>query len=163
MQRCKGPAPTRLIHNDYWPPQSNTESTYFIIWRLSPAPVHNYIHYCIPSHAAQLQSRCITTKTTSENSESLLISENKEIENENRSENLRFSPQIYRVKYSNLISPYCVDLLQIPFSAQITLIFALLFIVIAAYLLQSTTNRQKQRFEFGKKICEGRNSSDRKI
>ena len=92
-----------------------------------------------------------------------MISENKEIENENRSENLRFSPQIYRVKYSNLISPYCVDLLQIPFSAQITLIFVFLFIAIAAYLLQSTTDRRKQRFEIGKKSCKERNPSDRKI
>ena len=124
-----------------------TSSVGIICSRFSPVPVHNYITTVIPSHAAQLQSRCITTKTTSENSESLLISENKEIENENRSENLRFSPQIHRVKYSNLISPYCVDLLRIPFSAQITLIIALLFIVIAAYSLQSTTDRRKQRFE----------------
>ena len=88
----------------YWDKRDNHKEIIifiFNIWRLSPAPVHNYITTVIPSYAAQLLLRCITTKTTSAKIRIDTDFGNKEIEKRKIDlKILRFSPQNIRVKYS---------------------------------------------------------------
>ena len=136
MQRCKGPAPQRSIHNDYRPHRNTT----FLLYgdSVQRQCITTFTTF-IPSHAAQLLSRCITTRQQVQKSESLLISENKEIENEKSIRNFAFSPQnlsdqIFEIDFN------CIVLTHYKF--YFSTISRLFNIDIAAYLLQSIVSQK---------------------